>query len=84
MTAPNRHKMALLTWAIVYPMITALLATLEPLLSDVALPLRSLLLTLIMVPTLAYIAMPYATSRLENWLKPAAGPRLQKMENDNA
>lgn len=84
MTAPSRHKMALLTWALVYPMITALLAVLEPLLSDVALPLRSLILTLIMVPTLVYTAMPFATSRLAGWLKPAAGPNLQKMENDNA
>lgn len=68
MTAPNRHKLALLTWLIVYPLITALIALLEPLLGGLALPLRTCVLTAIMVPALVYLAMPYATARLRAWL----------------
>ncbi len=65
---PNRHKLALLTWLIVYPLITLLIALLEPLLGGLALPLRTGVLTAIMVPALVYLAMPYATRRLRGWL----------------
>ena len=65
---PNRHKLALLTGLIVYPLITALIAVLEPLLGGLALPLRTAVLTAIMVPALVYVAMPYATQRLRGWL----------------
>lgn len=74
MTAPNRHRMALLTWAVVYPMITVLLVLLEPVLGGVATPVRTLLVTLIMVPAMVYVAMPFATSRLAGWLGRTAGP----------
>ena len=75
MRTPDRHKMALLTWLVVYPIITLLLAVSEPLLSDMALPLRTLILSLIMVPTMVYGAMPFVTARLNGWLtdRPKAG-----------
>ncbi|WP_420334376.1 hypothetical protein [Roseibium sp.] len=73
MTKPNRHKMALLTWLVVYPMITVLLAVLEPVLSNVAMPLRTLVLSLVMVPALVYGAMPFATARLQAWLTAPSG-----------
>lgn len=65
----NRHKMALLTWAIVYPLITIILTTLEPVLSGIALPVRTLILTLLIVPILVYVAMPFATDRFKGWLR---------------
>jgi len=65
---PNRHKLALLTWVVVYPMITLLLAVLDPLLRDLAMPLRTLVLTGVMVPGLVYLIMPVATARLKPWL----------------
>ena len=68
MTPTNRHKLALLTWAVVYPLITGLLVILEPWLSGLALPLRTLLLTAILVPAMVYLAMPFATARLKGWL----------------
>ena len=71
MTTPNRHKMALLTWSIVYPMITLLLASLDPLLHDLAMPLRTFVLTAIMVPLMVYLALPFATRRLGAWLASA-------------
>lgn len=37
----NRHRMVLVTWLVVYPMITGLLVLLEPLLDNLAMPLRT-------------------------------------------
>ncbi len=68
MTSPNRHKMALLTWAVVYPMITLLLAVLEPALGTMPMPLRTLLLSALMVPAMVYVVLPFATARLNGWL----------------
>ena len=65
---PNRHKLALLTWVVVFPMITGLLAVLEPLVGSLPIALRALVLTAIMVPAMVYVAMPFATARLRNWL----------------
>ncbi|MEM7665516.1 MAG: hypothetical protein AAF250_06630 [Pseudomonadota bacterium] len=55
------HKTAMLTWAVVYPLITALLILLEPIVAELAMPLRTLILTAIMVPIMSYLAMPLGT-----------------------
>ena len=68
MTRAGRHKRALLTWLVVYPLITGLLALLEPLLDGLALPLRTLLLSALMVPVMVYLALPFATARFSRWL----------------
>lgn len=70
--AANRHRLALLTWAVAYPLITGLLVALEPLLSGWVLPLKTLVLTAIMVPVMVYCAMPFATARLAGWLTETA------------
>ena len=62
------HRQALLTWAVVYPLITALLNLLDPVLAGWPIYLRTLLLTLMLVPLMVYIAMPLATRALKPWL----------------
>ncbi|MEM6932103.1 MAG: hypothetical protein AAF526_00815 [Pseudomonadota bacterium] len=57
---PSRHRMAFLTWAVAYPLITSLLLLLEPLVGGLALPLRTLILTALMVPIMVYWAVPAA------------------------
>lgn len=84
MTRPGKHKMALLTWLVVYPMITVLLAVLEPLLSEAAMPLRTLVLSLIMVPAMVYGIMPFATARLARWLSETSGPGTPRAEGPDA
>ena len=64
----NIHKLALLTWVVVYPMITLLLIGLEPLVSDLATPIRTFILTALMVPAMVYVVMPFAKARLKDWL----------------
>ena len=68
MSQPNPHKMAVTTWLAVYPLITLLLLIFEPVFQGVALPVRTLFLTTIMVPLLIYWIMPLATSHFRSWL----------------
>ena len=68
----NRHRQALLTWAVVYPLITGLLLLLEPWLEGVTLPLRTFVLSALMVPILSYLALPILMKRLASWLASAA------------
>lgn len=70
----NKHKMALLTWLVLYPMITGLLVLLGPIISHLSLPVRTFVLTVIMVPTMVYFAMPLAKSRLDFWLNDHQDP----------
>ncbi|MEO1249247.1 MAG: hypothetical protein AAFW76_05345 [Pseudomonadota bacterium] len=67
---PRKDRMAILTWAVVYPLITLLLLILEPLLTGLPMPLRTLALSAIMVPIMVYLAMPAVTSKFSRWLTP--------------
>ncbi|MEL6997836.1 MAG: hypothetical protein AAFP68_06195 [Pseudomonadota bacterium] len=67
----GRHETAALTWLVAYPLITGLLLLLDPLLGDLSLPLRTLVLTGLMVPIMAYWAMPFAV-RLHQGVKERA------------
>ncbi|MFJ5548800.1 hypothetical protein [Streptomyces sp. NPDC093225] len=58
MSAPGAHRRALLTWLAVYPVITAVLAVLGPALAGLPLPLRSLVLTALVVPVVVYLVLP--------------------------
>jgi len=60
----SRNQTALLTWAFAYPLITSLLLILEPLVRDLALPLRTFILTALMVPIMVYWALPAA---MQTW-----------------
>ena len=62
------HRRALLTWAVVYPLITVLLTLLDPVLTGLPIYLRTLLLTAMLVPVMVYVAMPLATRALGSWL----------------
>ena len=61
-------RMVILTWAVVYPLITGLLAILEPVLTGLPMPLRTLILSAIMVPIMVCLAMPAAISRVSGCL----------------
>jgi antibiotic biosynthesis monooxygenase (ABM) superfamily enzyme len=65
-----RHKLALLTWAGAYAVITAILATLGPTLASWPLALRTLLLSALMVVLLTWLIMPALTRLCRAWLAP--------------
>ena len=67
----TRARVALVTWMIVYPVITLLLVLLDELDTGWPLPLRTLVASAIMVPTMVFWIMPVVNGRLSRFLKPA-------------
>ncbi|MFB7943765.1 hypothetical protein ACFC6L_02490 [Kitasatospora phosalacinea] len=56
--APSVHVRALLTWLAVYPAITLAQVLLGPPLAGLAVPLRVLVITALVVPTVVYLLVP--------------------------
>jgi antibiotic biosynthesis monooxygenase (ABM) superfamily enzyme len=66
--AAPRYKVALLTWAAAYALITAFLALLGPTIAGWPLALRTLVLSLTMVAALTWVIMPRLTRLFRPWL----------------
>jgi antibiotic biosynthesis monooxygenase (ABM) superfamily enzyme len=68
MKPSNKFKMALLVWCAIYPTVTFIffilgdfLATLHPL-------LRTLVVTVILVPLMVFVFLPFIMKRFGKWL----------------
>ncbi|MEO1035911.1 MAG: hypothetical protein AAFX44_10160 [Pseudomonadota bacterium] len=70
----TKIRRVIVTWLVVYPMVTLLLAIMESFTTAWPIPLRTLLLSVVMVPLLVLWAMPYATTRLKRFLSPPSSP----------
>jgi antibiotic biosynthesis monooxygenase (ABM) superfamily enzyme len=68
---PPRHKMALLTWAGAWAMITLILFALGPAMATWPLALRTLVISVLMVLTLTWVVIPTLTLVFAGWLAPA-------------
>lgn len=68
MNSSNRHKLAFLTWVVAFPVVSVLLALLDPLLGEWPMLVRTLVLTAIMAPTMVYVAMPSVVALSRSWL----------------
>jgi antibiotic biosynthesis monooxygenase (ABM) superfamily enzyme len=66
---PKKWKFALLVWCFIYPVITLLSALLIPLMVDFAMPLRTLVLSLILVSIMAFFYIPFINKRFYTWLR---------------
>ncbi len=55
-------RTAAINWMAAWPLVTLILATFEPLVSGWPMPLRTLLLTGIMVPAMVFWAVPAVTA----------------------
>jgi uncharacterized protein len=67
--APSRCKLAVLTWAGAYGVITLLLALLGPAIASWPLVLRTLVLSVAMVVALTWVIMPRLTRLFGGWLR---------------
>jgi uncharacterized protein len=67
---PPRHKMALLTWPAAWGLITLILWVLGPVTATWPLPLRTLLVSVLMVLGLTWVVIPNLTRLFAGWLAP--------------
>ncbi|MBL8726032.1 MAG: hypothetical protein JNK49_18445 [Planctomycetes bacterium] len=66
-TQPNRLKLVFVTWLGIWPLITAVLSVLLPvLLPRFPLPVVTLIVTVLVVPTMHFVVMPV----LMRWFGP--------------
>lgn len=60
--------MAVLIWLGIYPTITTVLWLLGPVIAPFPLPLKTLCLTLVVVPTMVWGVLPFLQKQMKNWL----------------
>jgi uncharacterized protein len=75
--SPPRYKVALLTWAAVFPLLTAANVVFGPVLALLPLPARTLLLTGLVVGVTTYVVMPRLTQWCAGWLTPLSARKGQ-------
>lgn len=68
---PPRHKMALLSWLVIFPLVAALSVLLQPLLGRLPWPLPIAVVTAVMVLLMTYLIMPLLMLVFRWWLFPA-------------
>jgi uncharacterized protein len=75
--APPRYKLALVTWASAYGVITLILDLLGSTMAGWPLMLRTLLISVLMVTALTWIVLPALTRLFRAWLLAATPARAQ-------
>ena len=66
----QRVKLALISWVGAYTVITLILALLGPAMASWPLPIRTLLLSVLMVVAMTWFVMPALTRIGRSWLTP--------------
>ena len=67
---PPPSKMALVTWATIFPLITGVVVATAPLLGGLPLVVRLAVTTGVTVPLMTWVVMPRVTRLLHRWLYP--------------
>ncbi len=68
MKHPNKFKMALLVWCAIYPTVTLIFFALGSFLITLHPFARTLVVTLILVPLMVFVFMPFIMKRFGKWL----------------
>lgn len=69
MKPPKKWKMAIIIWIAIYPTITILFTLLgKPLMQINPLPLRTLAITLLVVPLMVFVLIPILQKIFGKWL----------------
>lgn len=69
MKAAPRWKTALLVWLAIYPSITLLMLVFGEHLALLPVPLRTLVMTAVLVPLLVFVLLPLLHKWFGNWLR---------------
>lgn len=69
MKPPPKWKTAVLVWIAIYPSITILFLLLGEQLQRLPAPLRTLVLTLVLVPLLVFVLLPLLHKVFARWLR---------------
>ena len=65
---PPPYKQAIVTWMGAYPVITLILALLGPPTATWPLPVRTLVISILMVVALNWVVLPFLTRIFRGWL----------------
>ncbi len=68
MKPPKKWKFALMVWIAIYPAITVASFLLGDLIKDLALPVRTFIMTGILVPLMVYVLLPLLRKLFGAWL----------------
>ncbi len=68
MQQPPKWKFALMVWIAIYPSIMIVQLLIGNQIINLPLPLRSLIMTGILVPLMVYVLLPLLRKVLQNWL----------------
>lgn len=69
MKPPKKWKMAIVVWLAIYPLITIVFLLFGKYLVQInPIPLRTLIMTVILVPLMVFLVMPMIQKLLKNWL----------------
>ena len=68
MKQPPKWKFAVMVWLAIYPTITFVSYLIGDVIKEWPLPLKTLLMTGILVPTMVFILLPILRKLLTNWL----------------
>lgn len=65
----EKHKRAFIIWLAIYPLVTILYYLLGSCLMPLPLVVRTFVLTIIAVPVMFYLLVPFLNKLFSNWLK---------------
>jgi antibiotic biosynthesis monooxygenase (ABM) superfamily enzyme len=68
MKNPPKWKFAIIVWIAIYPSITLVQFLIGDSLLELPIPIRSLILTLILVPLMVFVLLPLLRKVLNKWL----------------
>jgi antibiotic biosynthesis monooxygenase (ABM) superfamily enzyme len=68
MNKKTQHKRAFLVWLAIYPLITLISYLFGDILIKIPLPLRTLVLTGVLVPLMVYLILPWYHRLFHKWL----------------
>jgi len=69
MKAPPRWKTAVLIWLAIYPSITLFMLLFGDQLAQLPIPLRTLVLTAVLVPLMVFVLLPRLQKLFASWLR---------------